>query len=134
MNSDKFKELIDEFESEINPNVDKFLFHLMGEQKIHLQVPHVKKEDIVAGSRFFAELNPLMALGTRVEEIEITYVRSGIAFFIEVNNPETPEDSFPLNCLFADKLLEYKEYRVPDKYSPDYYQFVSRFGKTSIIL
>ena len=88
-----------------------------------ITLPKTKPSDIVVGKKFWDfdhEQNKWVL-------ITITYVRSGVVFYTKGRSKK--EDDFPLESLMTYRLEP--EYFVSD-YNPQYYNVVSRSGKTKI--
>lgn len=61
-------------------------------------------------------------------KIKITYIRSGVAFYVFNDSPETPEKYMPLGSFIAATLLfaEIDPYKDIDEFDTDYYKDMSR--------
>lgn len=95
-------------------------------KKAIIRQPFAKPEEITVGRQFVFENNyGGMSLDIRI--MTITYVRSGIAFYVDDKEPDV-EQTFPLDCWFTSKLeaLEWEH-----DLNPDYFETVSNYKHKS---
>ena len=88
-----------EIESYIHSNFGKYHFQTTG-KKFNVKLPKVKDEQIVEQSRFWNYNTEHSCF----ENIQITYVRSGIVFYVSSVDNYEKEEHFPLGCVYARQL------------------------------
>lgn len=72
---------------------------------IYLKESPTTDEDIVVGRKFYTLGSPLEGMmDTRIDELIITHVRSGVAFYTSKLEPKG-EHHFPLGCVFHRYLV-----------------------------
>lgn len=114
------------FQSYTNEQLHK-LAKIFSENPVRkLQMPCVfHRSDIVEGSRWYY----FDAIKSSVVEIEFTFIRSEVYFFIDVNNPGQEEFTTIPSLQLID--MEPAVFYAP--YPFEVWEFFSRHGKTKII-
>jgi hypothetical protein len=101
---------------------DKLLFVLNDNKKTAYKRSSNKPEDFYEGAIF----NYYCTERQRMFQLIVTYVRSGIVFYKDfIDDVFFDEDSFPMHCLFAEKMLE-PQILICDK-NPEYYELIPAY-------
>ena len=111
-------------DSEIIDYITSYIISGSIDKKGKILIPFATKKDIVEGAEFFID-NKFFE--REILKIKITYVRSGIAFYIDEKEPDV-EKSFPINSVFATRL---EPVHYVSDLNPKYYQIESYYGKST---
>ncbi len=112
-------------------NIDEIMCAALGRKKIRMKIPPPKDSDVVVGKIFYTRdfEAGFFDFSPEVDTIMITYVRSGVAFYISTLHPEN-ERSFPLGCIGQKELYPVV---FETDLNPEFYEIYNPLGKTKIV-